>query len=154
MSDPTLELNRAIFAAARASPGLLAMFPGGVPIFDSGPPALDPGDGETGYPFIRAADYDAAKEGEPLVDEGGDIFDDPTDVTATLHVFARGSSRNVTARTISKHLAEALAAELPIEDGLKIVLGQMTGSRHFTEADGLTAHSVLVFSFHIQPAEA
>jgi len=151
MSDPTLELNRAIFAAVRAWPALVAMFPAGVPIHDGSPPGLDPGDGEAGYPFIRAADYDVAKVGEPLRDRAGEIFDDPADETATLHVFARGARRNVIARTISDHLAEALAAELPIEDGQKIVLGQMIGSRHFSEADGLTAHSVITFQFHIEP---
>lgn len=153
MSEPTFDLHRAIIAALRASAALVDLFaPAAVPVFATAPPGADvAGDGEEGFPFIRVADYDLAGLGEPIV--LGDVVDDPVEATATLHIFARGPDRHVDARQISRAIVSALADELAIGGGFKIVLGQMDSIRHFDEADGLTAHTVLAFRYHVEASE-
>lgn len=155
MSDPSLELQAGALVAVRASPALVAMFGSAddIPAFDTGPPVLDDGDGEVGYPFIRVGDYDVATEGEPIMHNGVTV-DDPSDVTLTVHVFARGPDRNVTAKQIAAALRKALSAEFPLENGFKITLGQSESVRHFTESDGLTAHAVLAFRYYVESSEA
>lgn len=153
MSEPTFDLHRAIIAALRASPALVDFFaPDPVPVFDTAPASvLASADDESGFPFIRAAEYDLAYVGEPIL--VGQVLDDPVEATATLHVFARGQDRKVDARMISRAIVSALAAELEIGGGFKITLGQTDSIRHFDEADGLTAHTVLAFRYNVEASE-
>ena len=157
MSDPTLEINKALIAAIRAEASLVALFGSGelfparadgVSVWDAGPPDLDPGDGEEGYPFIRVGEFDAVSD-ERVVYAGG-VVDDPSDVTATIHVFARGESRNVIARTISKGIRRAIGRELELGEGFKNTLGLVSSVRHYTESDGLTAHTVVTARYYVE----
>ena len=155
MSDPSLELQAALVAAIRAEPDLVAYFaPAPVSVWDTGPPKLDPGDGEEGYPFIRVGEGDVGS-GERILytGEGGVVVDDPSDVTTNVHIFARGPDRNVICKTLAKGVRLAIGRELELEGGFKNTLGLASSTRHFTESDGLTAHSVVTARHYVESSE-
>lgn len=160
MTDPALELLASIIAAARTAPAVVALFGGEdkVAVWEQAPP-LEPGDeGADGFPYIEVPSVqviaDEPIEGQDLED-GETVTDDPSEAFADVHVYSRqrgdGTGGKPEAMAFVRALRPVLGRKLEV-DGFRVTLGHLRDARHFTESDGLTAHSVATFRYLIQPA--
>lgn len=157
-TDPALELLAAVILAARTHPDVVAVFgsPEAVAVWETAP-ALEAGEeGSDGYPFIEVPSVQVVGD-EPIAgtDDDGPVVDDPSEAFVTVDVYSRlrpdGTGGKPEAIAFVGALKTALGRELEVE-GFRVTLGHFRDARHFTESDGLTAHSVATFRYLIQPA--
>lgn len=170
MSDPSLAILAALVETLRESPTIEAAFAGRpVNVWEQPPSgADDPSSAD--YPFIRIGEIQVVSEErietEAELETGSDgmIADDPSEVFVTLHTFSRprddGAGGKPEAIRIAKAVRlvlanpESLVLEIDDDgDAFRLVLGEIRDTRHFTDADGVSAHSVLTARFEVEPTE-
>lgn len=140
MSDPSLALQSAIEAALRDSPEVkAAMGLATVRLYTLSAPNAAP------YPFLTIGD--------------DQILGDETECAASsecftnVHVWAR-STTPTESRAQAKRIASAVRAALSgltVITGFDLVLVEFETTRHLTDPDGLTAHSVVEHRFLLDP---
>lgn len=136
MSEPALELQRAIYQALIASPALNSAMGGTVRAFDRVPPR-----GAT-FPYLTISEAQ-------LLDDGVACEDDMFEAFVDLHVWSRIVGQ-AEAKTISGIIrAEMMALTLAADWQIKVSRVQAT--RHMNDPDGLTAHSVITCRFLLEP---
>jgi hypothetical protein len=138
-ADPAYAMQFAIVTALKASAGLATAMGGSARIFDPIPQ-------NPTYPFVRVG------EDQTLDDANG--CDAAWEMFATLHVFARpidGLGARMVAKRVGSAIVPALSGALS-PAGFVVTEQEFESSRYFMEADGVTAHGVLVFRFLIDPA--
>lgn len=178
-SDPSLVVLAGVLKALRESPLMEEAFavesadsPPVVRIYDD-PPAAPGGEGATGdegFPFGRIDFIEMNSVESVLIEEehsgeSDGVLDDPSEGFIGLSFFSRPRGEDATlggkpeAMRLCKAARKVLAGgEIVLEadeDGgtFRIVLAHDAGSRHFTDPDGVTAHSVLTVRFEIEPSE-
>lgn len=140
---PEAALQRAEFAALRASAALIEAFGASGPprIYDEIPPAPV-------FPYIRIGQHEVNNDAHCVA---------AWEVTSTVHVFARpGSARaneprgHMHTKAIAAVVADVLGALAEIE-GFAVVADEsdtnFEGARYFYDPDGLTSHGVLTFRY-------
>lgn len=160
MTDPSLVILAGLIKTLREAPEVEAAFPGAVEVWELLPPAN--AEGATPYPFGRVGEIQIITD-EAIENDDGTV-DDPSEVFATLHAFARPGGAGGSPKAEAMGIIGAFRAVLGREDGLaleagddgetfRLVLSEIRDIRHFTDPDGLTAHSVCVARFEVEPAE-
>jgi hypothetical protein len=140
MSDPSVAIQNAIEAALRASVPVKTEFGGTTRLYTLSAPV-----GAT-FPYI-------------LIGEDQIIGDDiecgaASEVAVTIHVFAREATpaaSRLKAKTIAGAARTALTAKLTLT-GHVMIDWTFETTRHLTDPDGLTAHSVLSLSYYTTPS--
>jgi hypothetical protein len=133
MQDPSLALQRAVFAAASA-----ALDP--VKVYDDVP--LDAaGKVKAAFPYAHI--------GEDQVVSDADQCHDAATVFATVHVWSRAVGK-VEAKTLIAALCLALDAPLAVA-GFGVIGHTVVDLRHMTDADGQTKHSIATFRYRLGP---
>lgn len=142
MSDPSEALQDAIEAALRASPALLAAMGGDrVRLYTLSAPA-----GAT-YPYVVI--------GEDQISDDATACAASSEAFTTVHAWARPDGAVQDARIQAKRMAAAVRdalVALPGVAGFDLVLAEFETTRHLTDPDGLTAHSVISHRFLLDPA--
>ena len=141
MSDPSAALQDAIETALRADADVKAEFTGGtVRLYTLSAPM------GSGFPYILI--------GEDQV-IGADIECGPaSDIAVTVHVFAREEAPAASRRK-AKTLAGAVRAALTVPlavTGHTVTDWIYETTRHLTDLDGLTAHSVVELTYLTAPS--
>lgn len=153
MSDPAADLLLVTIGAIRADAGVAAEFEGrAVEVWETAPSRAPGAEGSQGYPFVEVPTIEA--NFEEFLD-----CDDSSEAFAHVHVYDRiaadGSGGKPRAMKIAARIGRLFAAEGGFEAiaGFRVVLAELTSTRHFTESDGLTAHSILLFRLLLEPLE-
>lgn len=139
MSDPSVAIQNAIDAALRTAVAVKSEFGGTTRLYTLSAPvgAL--------FPYI-------------LIGEDQIIGDDiecgaASEVAVTIHVFARSdtpAASRLKAKAIAAAVRTALTAKLTLT-GHVMIDWTFETTRHLTDPDGLTAHSVLSLSYETAP---
>ena len=178
-SDPSLVILAGVIKALRESPLVEEAFavestdsPPVVRVYDD-PPAAPGGEGaqgDDGFPFVRIDAIEMNSVESVMIEEehsgeSDGYLDDPSEGFVTLSAFSRPRGEDLALggkpeairimKACRKVLAGGEIALEPDEDGgtFRIVLAHDASSRHFTDPDGVTAHSVLTVRFEIEPSE-
>jgi len=85
-----------------------------------------------------------------ILDDGNTCDDDAFEAFATIHLWSRDVGQ-VEAKRLTGEIREVLKVPFPVA-GFEITNAQFQSANHFTDADGLSAHSVLTFRYLIQAA--
>lgn len=172
VTSPGSAILAAVIAKLRTSARVLAAHEGGRPVsaYQVSPTRAPGLEDSTGYPLIEVPsvqeiggerlggdDEDDIEEGDEddNADASGCVFD-PTEVFVDVHVFSRirGDVGGMPeAMNIAAACRRTLGRRLAVEGGFKVTLGEWTGSRHFTDPDGVTAHTIDTFRYLIHPSE-
>lgn len=154
--DPSQNVWRAIIKRLRESPAVLAAF-GEFDLAVWRDPPADGLDGDKAYPYLQVGEIQVL--GLERLDYG-DIVDDPSEVFVTLHAKSRpGRGGSPMPPALIRAARGALMSPdlelepLPNGESFRLVLGEFRDTRHFTDQDGQTAHSVSTPRFEIEPTE-
>lgn len=135
MTEPSLELQRAMFQALIASEALKTAMGGTVRAYDRVPPSPV-------APYITIAEAQVLDNGNTCEPDMFEIFHD-------LHVWSRAVGM-AEAKTISGVLRAVMLA-LEIATDWKVTVVEAQQARHMMDPDGLTTHSVNTFRFLLEP---
>lgn len=142
MSDPSLALQDAIDAALRASTEMAAaMGVNVVRLYSMTAPVDAP------FPYVVIGE-------DQVVDDSTECADS-SEVFTTIHVWSRVEDDVKASRRQAKTMAGAVRATLkaPLAvAGFDVVLQEFETTRHLTDPDGRTAHSVVEHRFLLDPA--
>ena len=135
MTSPALAMQNAMEATLRADAAVKAIFGGTTRLYIMDAPNDAP------FPHV-------------IIGECQEIGDDTecasvTDLAETIHVYARGAKPN-DGRSEAKAIADAVRRALTVKltiDGHVVDDWEFEGSRHFSDIDGLTAHSVVTINY-------
>lgn len=131
MSDPSLDLQKAIVAALRADAGVEALVVDR--IYDRVPPTVQ-------FPYVSIG-AESALEDDPGGDEDCGVG---YEVTIGLDVWSRAVGKPE-----MKRIAGAVRAALHLQDleldNHRLVLLEHVATRYLTDPDGLTSHGALDF---------
>lgn len=140
MSDPSEAIQNAIEATLRADAAVKATFGGTTRLYTLTAPVGSP------FPYILI--------GEDQV-IGDDIECGPaSEVAVTVHVYAREgtpAASRLKAKAVAGAVRKALTAQLTLV-GHVMIDWTFESTRHLTDPDGLTAHSVLNLSYETAPS--
>lgn len=160
-SDASSVVLVAVLATLRASPLVAAAFAvdgAEVAVWSEAP--ADRG-AAADVPFVVVGDLQSVGD-EVVEDENGAALVDESELFVTVHVWSRPrddlKGGKPEALRIAKAVRKALSTELALdadEDGqrFRVVLSDSPESRHFTDADNLTAHSVVTVRYLVEPSE-
>lgn len=141
MSDPSLAMQDAVEAALRGDAAVKAAFAGVTRLYTLSAPVDAP------FPHLII--------GEDQV-VGDDTECGPaSDITVSVHVYARGADPaggRREAKTIAGAVRAALSKALTL-DGHVVIDWTYETTRHLTDPDGLTAHSVVELTYLTAPAD-
>lgn len=141
MSDPALALQDGIETALRASAALKsAMGLAVVRLYTLSAPVGAP------LPHIVIGD-------DQIIDDATECLDS-SEVFTTIHVFARVDADVAASRRQAKSIAGVIRAVLQSTltvTGFSLVQQDFETTRHTTDPDGLTSHSVVTHRFLIDP---
>lgn len=135
MSEPSLELQRAIYQALIASVALKAEMGGTVRAYDRVPTT-------PAFPYITLSEAQLLDDGDACEENRFEIFVD-------LHVWSRGVGQEE-AKTISGLIRTEMLG-LAIATDWNIPVRQVQAMRHMNDPDGLTTHSVVTCRFLLEP---
>jgi hypothetical protein len=135
MSEPSLELQRAISQVLITSDALETAMGGTVRAYDRVPPAPT-------FPYISFSEAQ-------VIDNGNTCEHDMFEIFVDLHVWSRTVGMSE-AKTISGVVRSVMLA-LEIATDWKIPVVEFQTSRHMNDPDGLTVHSVNTFRFLLEP---
>nr|WP_313635215.1 DUF3168 domain-containing protein [Brevundimonas diminuta] len=142
MSDPSLALQDAVEQALRADADLLtAMGLAKVRLYSLAGPVDAP------YPFVVIGE-------DQVVDDATECAES-SEVYTTVHVWSRVENDVSASRRQAKAMAAAVRRALRLidaVDGFDVVLAEFETTRHLTDPDGRTAHSVISHRFLLDPA--
>lgn len=142
MSDPSVAMQEAVEAVLRSDAGVKAQFPGGgaVRLYTLSAPTGSP------FPYILI--------GEDQV-VGDDTECSPaSEITVTVHAYAREevpAASRVKAKAIAGAMRASLSTKLSL-DGHAVIDWTYETTRHLTDPDGLTAHSVVSLTYYTEPS--
>lgn len=164
MIDPSLAVLAATIDLLRTDPGVAAAF-GSEPVavWSTPPPGADD-PGSNAYPFLLVKEIQVI--GTERIVHNGETVDDPAEVFVTLHSFSRprdtGADLSGQPEAIRLIKASARAFGDPDDvslevdddgDAFRLVLCEIRDTRHFTDPDGVTAHSVATLRLEVDPTE-
>lgn len=140
MSDPSVALQNAIEGTLRADAAVKAEFGGTTRLYTLSAPTDAP------FPHL-------------IIGEDQVIGDDTecgaaSDVAVTVHVYARAADLAATrlqAKAIAAAVRDALTVELVVT-GHRVIDWTYAGTRHLTDPDLLTAHSIVTLEYHTAPS--
>jgi hypothetical protein len=140
MSDPSVAVQNAIETALRAAVAVKTEFGGTTRLYTLSAPVGAP------FPYI-------------LIGEDQIIGDDidcgaASEVAVTVHVYARETTpaaSRLKAKAIAGAVRTALTAKLTLT-GHVMIDWLFETTRHLTDPDGLTAHSVVSLSYETAPS--
>lgn len=139
MSDPSIAIQDAIEAALRNDEPVKAQFGGLTRLYTLSAPV------EAQFPYLLI--------GEDLV-QGADMdCGSASEVAVTVHIYAR-EAEPAESRKKSKALAGAVRSALALQlepAGHLVVDWAFEATRHLTDPDGLTAHSVVTLNYYTEP---
>jgi len=140
MSDPSAALQLARDAALRTAASVVAQFPNGrTRLYSLSAPV--------GAPFPHLITGDDQVIGDSAACVGG------SEITSTIHVKAREGTLAASllkAKALAGAVRAALDAELPLS-GHRMVDWSFETTRHMSEPDLLTAHSVVTVNYYTEP---
>lgn len=140
MSDPSEAIQNAIEATLRADTAVKAQFGGQTRLYTLSAPV------GAAFPYILIGDDQVI---------GHDIeCGEASTVAVTVHVYARGGTppeSRLKAKAIAACVRKALTAKLTLE-GHEMIDWVFETTRHLTDPDGLTAHSVLNLTYDTAPS--
>lgn len=136
MIDPSLPVQRAVFAVLSAALGATAR------VYDDVP--LDPaGKVSARFPYVHI--------GEDHVISDADQCHDASSVFVTAHVWSRALGKGEV-KTIMAAVCLALDAPLAVV-GFGVISALVSdGPRHMTDPDGQTKHSVVTVHYRMAPS--
>lgn len=137
MSEPSFEMQKAVYAALSGSSALLALLGGQTRIYDK--VVANPV-----YPFLRIGDDQSIDDANSC----GDAWE----VVTTIHVFSRAAAPRTEVKQIGNQVVAALLPNGPSPTGFICTEAQFRDFRTFFEADQATAHGVMTFRFLVDPA--
>lgn len=141
MKDPSLPVQAAVYAALTGSAALATAFGGPPRVFDR-VPVDAAGRVTAAFPYVAI--------GEDQVTSEADACHDASSIFVTVHVWSRAVGK-VEAKTIMAAAIDALDTPLA-PTGFKVVTQMVeSGPQHFTDADGLTSHSVVTLRYRLGP---
>lgn len=160
-TDPATALLAAIIAAARTSEAVEAAFADRpIQVWESAPTEVSGREGAVDHPYVTVPNIQVIGD-EPAVvgqDEDEDeVLDDPSEAFVDFHFFSRERADGKGGRPEVTRLVgafrRALVREIPIPGGyrFRVVLANVRDARHFTDADGLTARSILTVRYLVEP---
>lgn len=161
MTDPSLELLAALIDVGRTDDRIAAAFGAQtVAVWDTEPSRAPGYEGATGYPFIEIPSIQI--NGDERIDNGVCVFD-PSEAFVQISIMSRqrpdGTGGKPEAMAIARAVRAAFGSELGLDvefEGagrFRVMLGHFVSVRHFTDSDGLTAHSSMTFRYEIEPSE-
>lgn len=140
MSDPSAALQIAREAVLRANASVVAQFPAGkTRIYSLSAPV--------GAPFPHLITGDDQVIGDDAACVGG------SEIVSTIHVKAREGTLAASllkAKTLAGAVRAALDAQMTLT-GHRMVDWQFETTRHLTDPDLLTAHSVVTVNYYTEP---
>ncbi|MDO1559824.1 DUF3168 domain-containing protein [Brevundimonas sp. 2R-24] len=128
MSEPAYALQKAVVVALKGA-GVCAGR-----VYDRVPTPVT-------FPFVQI--------GNDSFSEAYDLGADFTECDVTVHVYSRAVGKPEL-KTITSAVRAALDQALSL-DSFAMAEARFTGSRYFTDPDGLTEHAVLTFEYLVQP---
>lgn len=164
MTDPSRVILESLLIALQASAKLRAAFGDQDPQVWQTPP-IQGATGDPGYPFLQIGEIQIVADERVEIDEEDPdeiIVDDPSEAFVTLHAKSRpranGAGGMPEAMAIMAAARDVISKGIALvedDDGtsFRLVLCDFAGVRHFTDADGLTAHSVATPRFVLEPKE-
>jgi hypothetical protein len=131
MKEPSHALQPATVAALKASAALKALIGDPVRVRDKVEDGL-------AFPYVRIGD-------DQVLDDSNGCAD-AWEVFSTFHIFADDAAARMTVKQICGAIVAAVCdPDAPIAPaGFAVTLSKMHDFRSFFEADGVTAHGVLV----------
>ena len=135
MSEPSLELQRAIYQALIASTPLKSAMGGAVRAYDRVPPAPS-------FPYLTLSEAQ-------LLDDGVACEDNMFEAFVDLHVWSRTVGQ-AEAKTISGIVRSEMMA-LTLATDWQIKVSRVQAIRYLNDPDGLTAHSIITCRFLLEP---
>nr|WP_314437612.1 DUF3168 domain-containing protein [uncultured Brevundimonas sp.] len=142
MSDPALALQNTIEAALRGDAGLLAsMGLQKVRLYTMSAPV------GASHPYIVIGE-------DQVIDDSTECAES-SEVITTVHAWTRVDDDVSASRRQAKAMAGDVRRVLKSIDavpGFDVVLAEFEDTRHLTDSDGLTAHSVITHRFLLDPA--
>ncbi len=142
MSDPAVALQNAMEVALRASAALkTAMGLATVRLYTMSAPSGAP------FPYVVIGE-------DQILDDSTECLESSEAIT-TVHAWSRVDGDVAASRTQAKAMAGAVRSELKALSGVSgfvVTLADFEASRHLTDPDGLTAHSVISHRFLLDPA--
>jgi hypothetical protein len=134
MMDPSLPLQQGVYNVLRS--GLKAS----IGVYDEVP--AKNGQIAASFPYVQI--------GEDQVVSEADQCHDASAVFATVHVWSRQRGK-VEAKTIMAQVIQLLDQPIAVTGFQVISAAVDDGPRHFTDADGLTKHSVVTIRYRMGP---
>jgi hypothetical protein len=128
MSEPSLALQGAILSTLYADTTIAALV--AKRIYDRVPSSPT-------FPYLELGD-DVVNAAHAECLEGS------TEVFATVHAWSRGQGK-VEAKQLAGAVVKALNGAALTTSGYRLVLIEHDSTRHLTDPDGLTSHSVITF---------
>jgi hypothetical protein len=140
MSDPSIAIQNAIEAALRTASAVKSEFGGTTRLYTLSAPADAP------LPHIII--------GEDLIIGDDIVCGSASDVAVTVHIYARETTpaaSRLKAKAIAAAVRATLSAELTIA-GHVVDDWTYETTRHLTDQDGLTAHSIVELTYLTSPS--
>lgn len=134
MNDPSLALQKGVYAALEATLGADAGVHDRVPLDPSGKVTAK-------FPYVNI--------GEDQIVPDTDQCHDAFSAFVTIHVWSRAVGK-VEAKSITARCVAALALNLPLT-GFQVITWKVSDIRHMTDRDGLTSHSVATIHYRLGP---
>jgi hypothetical protein len=129
MSEPSLALQRGIYAALIASSGITALI--GARVYDRVSPTA-------AFPYVRLGTDQTVSDPQDCVEESVEVF-------SQVDVFSRTQGK-VEAKNIAGEIVRTLKVEnIPIENGYELQELHHADTRFLDDPDGLSTHAVLSF---------
>lgn len=165
MIDPSLSGLQTLIAKLRDPAGRTAAAFSALSlpleVWESVPEAEQPGTDVDNRTYVHVGEFQAV--GDEVIVTGSDIVAD-VELNVTIHVISGPRSNGGGGKAEAMRIAGAVARDLgePDETAFEIsddgqafavVLCEIPTVRHFTDADGLTAHSVITARFELDPTE-
>lgn len=144
MSDPSVAIQNAIEATLRTDAAVKAEFGGTTRLYTLVAP-LD-ADGNAIFPHIIIGE-------DQIIGDDSDCGS-ASDVAVTIHVYAREGTlpgTRLKAKAIAAAIRGALTVELTVT-GHRVIDWEFETTRHLTDPDGLTAHSIVTLAYHTAPS--
>lgn len=142
MSDPSIALQDAIEAALREDDGLrTVMGLQKVRLYSMSAPVGAP------YPYVIIGE-------DQVIDDSTECAES-SEVVTTVHAWARVEDDVNASRRQAKAMAgeiRRIVKSIAAVPGFDLVLVEFEDTRHLTDPDGLTAHSVISHRFLLDPA--
>lgn len=142
MSDPALALQNAMETALRASTALkTAMGLASVRLYKVSAPVGAP------FPYLVIGE-------DQIIDDSTECAES-SEVITSVHVWTRVDSDVQASRAQAKSIAGAIRPIIKALSGVagfSVTLSDFEGTRHLTDPDGLTCHSVVTHRLLLDPA--